>query len=71
MKNLHQNVMDSVGHKYSLMKAEALGNVYFQCWRFAQDEVKDSFEEICIQDLMFRLVCSFIQFIGLRPNVYT
>ncbi|XP_077967624.1 condensin-2 complex subunit G2-like [Styela clava] len=58
MKDAHQVIMDNIKHKFSLEQAEGLGNIYFQSWRSASQEMKESFEEICIQDLMYRAVHS-------------
>lgn len=54
MKAIHQSIVESIKHSFQVSKAVALGNVYYLAWRTADNDMKKAFEEICIQDLMYR-----------------
>lgn len=54
MKDIHLSLMESIHTKFSHTKAETIGQLYYQCWRSSEEQMKETFEEICVQDLMFR-----------------
>lgn len=54
MKDIHVSLMESIHVKFSHIKAETIGQLYYQTWRTSEEKRKETFEEMCIQDLMFR-----------------
>nr|XP_009860227.1 condensin-2 complex subunit G2-like isoform X1 [Ciona intestinalis] len=58
MKGIHGAIIDSIysmlGHSHGHM----YGNLYYLTWTLADKDQKLHFEEICIQDVMYRAVCA-------------
>uniref|UniRef100_H2ZBN6 Uncharacterized protein n=1 Tax=Ciona savignyi TaxID=51511 RepID=H2ZBN6_CIOSA len=54
MKAMHNAIVNSIYSLASLSQCHLYGSLYYLTWTLADNEHKEMFEEICIQDVMYR-----------------